>query len=76
MAAPLTFGHAHAEGEEYTRLPTTTFFPWTVSFLANHWLVCNGWWFMVINAEEVVVGLGDGLAGPVTVDVTGVKSSR
>jgi len=52
MAAPLTSGTLMPRAREYTRLPTTTFFPWTVSFSANHWLVCNGWWFMVIMQKR------------------------
>jgi hypothetical protein len=57
-------------------LPTTTFLPCTVSCSANQALVCNGWWFIVIMQKEVVVGLGDGLARPVAVDVPGSKSSK
>ena len=48
IAEPLTSGTLMPSSSEYTRLPTTTFFFWTVSFSANHALVCNGWWFIVI----------------------------
>src|SRR5918998_1090374 len=47
-AAPLTSGTDIPSTSEYTRLPTTTFCFCTVSFSANHVLVCNGWWFIVI----------------------------
>ena len=48
MAAPLTSGTLMPSTSEYTRLPTTTFCFCTVSFSANHALVCSGWWFIVI----------------------------
>ena len=52
MAAPLTSGTLMPSTSEYTRLPTTTFLPWTVSFSANQALVCSGWWFMVIMQKR------------------------
>ena len=48
MAAPLTSGTLMPSTSEYTRLPTTTLRPCTVSCSANHAFVCSGWWFIVI----------------------------
>ena len=47
IAAPLTSGTLMPSTSEYTRLPTTTLRPCTLS-LANQSFVCSGWWFMVI----------------------------
>ena len=47
MHDPETSGTDMPSASEYTRLPTTTFFPCTVSCSANHVFVCRGWWFIV-----------------------------
>ncbi len=52
MADPLISGTLIPRASEYTRLPTTTFFPCTVSFSANHTLMWRGWWFMVIMQKR------------------------
>ena len=58
---------------EYTRLPTTTFFPncvWRLGVprIRVQRMVVHG-----DHAEQVVVVLGDGLARPVLVDVAGLE---
>jgi hypothetical protein len=52
MHEPLTSGTLIPSTSEYTRFPTTTFFPCTVSCSANHALVCSGWWFIVIMQKR------------------------
>ena len=42
MHDPLTSGTLMPSASEYTRLPTTTFFPCTVSCSANQALVWSG----------------------------------
>ena len=48
IAAPLTSATLIPSTSEYTRLPTTTFFPNCVCVSANHASVWSGWWFIVI----------------------------
>ena len=52
MAAPLTSGTLMPSTSEYTRLPTTTLRPCTVSCSANQAFVCSGWWFIVIMQKR------------------------
>ncbi len=42
MHEPLTSGTLMPSVSEYTRFPTTTFLPCTVSFSANQAFVCSG----------------------------------
>ena len=49
---PLTSGTLIPSTSEYTRLPTTTFLPCTVSCSANQASVWSGWWFMVIMQKR------------------------
>ena len=73
MAAPLTSGTLMPSTSEYTRLPTTTFLPCGDLVLGEpvvgvQRVVVHG-----DHAEQVVVVLGDRLAGPVPVDVADVE---
>ena len=52
MHDPLTSGTLMPSTTLYTRLPTTTLRPCTVSCSANQALVWSGWWFMVIMQKR------------------------
>ena len=73
MAAPLTSGTLMPSTSEYTRLPTTTFLPCDGLVLGEPLVGVQRVVVHRDHAEQVVVVLGDRLAGPVLVDVADLE---
>ena len=73
MHEPLTSGTLIPRASEYTRLPTTTFLPVHRLVLAEPRVGVQRVVVHRDHAEEVVVVLGDRLAGPVPVDVADLE---
>ena len=73
IAEPETSGTLIPRTTEYTRLPTTTFLSDGRFVLGEPGVGVQRVMVHRDHAEQVVVGLGDGLAGPVPIDVADLE---